>query len=112
LRPAFESQRDLDVGFRQRIGVDIDLDVDLRLLTRHQRTRRVRVLEREILDVLRQNAELRLRSLGGAAIGRRHAISFVCGGFANTAPRDEQGWVTAAAYRPSRSLRRSGNSGS
>ena len=44
-------------GGAQRIGVDVDLNADLRLHLRLQRARRVRILEREILDVLGDDAE-------------------------------------------------------
>ena len=76
LRAAFEFQHDLDIGIRHRRRVDVDLDADLRLLlARVERARRVRIFEREILDVLRQHVELRrhLRlSLGRPAICRRY----------------------------------------
>ena len=75
LRLALELQRDLVVGLRQLADPDIDLDIDGRLRLAHpQRARRVRILEREVLDVLGQHIELRrlllfLRVLA-AAIGR------------------------------------------
>ena len=83
---------------RQRRGVDVDLNADLRLLGRRlQRARRVRVLEREILDVLRHHVELRLRIRGRrrAAIGRRHEISFAAVCCCELAKRG--GWLTQGA---------------
>jgi DNA polymerase-3 subunit epsilon len=79
LRLAVKLERYLDVAIRQRLGIDIDLNGDLRLLRsdRRQRLRRVRVLEREILDVLRHHLDLRLlvRHRCRAAIGRGHENS-------------------------------------
>src|SRR5665811_2623004 len=77
-RLAVKLECHLDVVVRQRLGVDVDLNADLRRLrSDRQRLRRVRVLEREILDVLRHHVELRLRVLGRcrAAIGRGHENS-------------------------------------
>src|SRR5579875_1489699 len=73
-RLALELERDLDVALRERLRVDVDLDADLRLLLADaQRTRRVRILEGKVLDVLRKHVELRLRRGGGrSAVGRRH----------------------------------------
>ena len=58
----------------RRRGFDVDLDVDRRLLrARRQRAGRVRVLERQILHILREDGDLRHRHLWlGAAICRRH----------------------------------------
>jgi hypothetical protein len=75
-RLAFELEGDLIVRGRCLADADIDLDVDGRLgLGRRQRAGRVRILKREILDVLAEHAELRRGLLLGrllrlAAIGR------------------------------------------
>src|SRR5580693_3828173 len=73
-RLAFQTQRHLEVGLARGRGFDIDLNVDRRLLrARRQRTRRVRVLERQILHVLAKDGDLRHRHLRrGTAICRRH----------------------------------------
>src|SRR5262249_36389232 len=78
---ALELERDFIVGLRELLDPDIDLDVDggLRLL-RRQGARRVRILEREILDVLAKHGELRLTLLrawarrGSAIAGGRHRL--------------------------------------
>ena len=72
---ALQTQRHLEVGLAHGRGFDVDLNVDGRLLrARRQRARGMRVLERQILHVLRENADLRHRHLWlGAAICRRHA---------------------------------------
>ena len=73
-RLALQTQRHLEVGLAHGRGFDVDLNVDRRLLrARRQRTRRVRVLERQILHILPENGDLRHRHLWlGAAICRRH----------------------------------------
>src|SRR5262245_57480811 len=73
----FELERHLEIGWCELAHPDVDLDVDrgLRFLWR-ERPRRIRVLEREILDVLAEDTEpgpgLRLRLRLRAAIGRCH----------------------------------------
>jgi len=79
-RLAFELYYDFDIGLRQRRSADIDLNTDLRLfLTRGERPGCVWILERKVLDVLRQHSELRLHLLRNrlcrAAIRRRHKYS-------------------------------------
>src|SRR5262252_5977230 len=72
---AFELERDFVVGLSKLLGTDVDLNVDrgLRLIGR-QGARRVRILEREILDVLAKHAELRL-ALRSARARRGSAIA-------------------------------------
>src|SRR5439155_11152846 len=96
-RLAFELERNLEVSRRQLADADIDLDVDrgLRFL-RRQRARGVGVLEREILDVLAEHAQLRpglllLRLLPRAAIGCRHETYLRRNG---TARPLSAGWLT------------------
>ena len=76
---ALELERDLVIGFGELADADIDLDIDRGLrLARLQRARRIRILEREVLDVLGENSELRLALLGGlgtSAQGRRYRWS-------------------------------------
>jgi hypothetical protein len=82
---AFQLQLDLEIRGRHRLGVDVDLHADRRLLRRlHQRPRRVRILEGEILDELGKNVErrprrgLRLLRSGRrfpAICGRGHMVS-------------------------------------
>src|SRR5262245_45306296 len=82
VRLAFELERDLVVGLGELLDDHVDLDIDRRrLVGRRQRARRVRILERQILDVLAEDVELRLarlraRALRGAAIatGGRHRL--------------------------------------
>src|SRR5262249_33326213 len=79
---AFELERDFIIGLRELLDADVDLDVDggLRLL-RRQGARCVRILKREILDVLAKHGELRLTLLrawarrGSAIAGGRHRLS-------------------------------------
>ena len=49
-----------------RLGADVELDVDLRRLGPLEHVRRVGVLDREILHILRQQAD---RRLGVGAVG-------------------------------------------
>jgi hypothetical protein len=68
---ALQRQVDFEIGLGQLLGVDVDLDVDLRrVLLRRERARRVRVLEGQVLGVLRKRVELR-RILGLRAVRRR-----------------------------------------
>src|SRR4029077_7373917 len=96
--------RDFVVGLGQLLDADIDLDVDRRLrLARRQGAWCVRILEREILDVLAEDAELRLALLGvrdlrrAAIAGGRHRnylsplATAAVGGVANTGPSAGQG---------------------
>ena len=56
---ALDRQRHLVLVLGDVVGADIDLDVDRRLLLlRRQRGGRVRILERQVLGVLRQHVEL------------------------------------------------------
>jgi hypothetical protein len=72
---ALDGELDLELLLAHRIGVDVDLDVDRRLVAlRHQRARRVAVLEGEVAHVLRQHVELRGRFEDGFA-GRVHGKS-------------------------------------
>ncbi len=65
VRFAFDLQFDLNVVATERIGVDVDLQIDRGLLLRGlQRTRRIGILEREVLDVLRKNIKLRRSTFG------------------------------------------------
>ena len=58
-RLALDRQRHFVLVFGDVVGADVDLDVDRRLLLlRRQRTRCVRILERQVLGVLRQHVEL------------------------------------------------------
>src|SRR5258708_18354637 len=72
---AFELEGDFVVGLGKLLGAHIDLNVDRRLrLIGRQGARRVRILEREILDVLAKHAELRL-ALRSARARRGSAIA-------------------------------------
>src|SRR5947209_10972665 len=65
---ALDRQRHLELVFGNIVGGDLDLDIDRwLLLLRGQRGRRIRILEREVLGILRQNVQLRSRS----SFGRR-----------------------------------------
>src|SRR5262245_36264102 len=79
VRLALDLEFHLDVGLAHGLGADVDLDVDRRLLlARLQRARGIRILEREILDVLREDVELRgcllLAGLGAGRAARLSAI--------------------------------------
>src|ERR1700728_923739 len=93
---AFEPKGDLEVGFGGRRSFNIDLNVDVRLRTaRRQRTGCMWILEREILEVLNENADLRHRHLRlGGAICRRHRdlrlYALRTARLANTRYADEQ----------------------
>src|SRR5499427_3075531 len=103
---AFELEGDFVVGLGKLLGADVDLNVDRRLrLIGRQGARRVRILEREILDVLAKHAELRLalrsaRARRGSAIaaggGHRLYLSLptiaAVGGVANTGAPVGQGY--------------------
>src|SRR6516162_5655104 len=103
---AFELQGDFVVGLGKLLGAHVDLNVDRRLrLIGRQGARRVRILEREILDVLPKHAELRLalrsaRARRGSAIaaggGHRLYLSLptitAVGGVANTGAPVGQGY--------------------
>src|SRR6516164_3469921 len=103
---AFELEGDFVVGLGKLLGAHIDLNVDRRLrLIGRQGARRVRVLKREILDVLPKHAELRLalrsaRARRGSAIaaggGHRLYLSLptiaAVGGVANTGAPVGQGY--------------------
>src|SRR5262245_45857256 len=73
---AFELERHFVVGRRELVDAHIDLNVELRLLLAgRERARRIRILKREILDVLPEHVEL--RKLGLVPCGwlrRRTAI--------------------------------------
>src|SRR5207249_9946730 len=72
----FELEGDLVVAFGELADADIDLDIDRGLrLARRQRARRIRILEREVLDVLGEDSELRLALLGGLWAGPRAAVT-------------------------------------
>ena len=64
-RAAFEQQVDLVVGGGDLPAVDVDLKVEARRLLA-EAARRVRVLEREVLDVLRHDREARRRRVPSA----------------------------------------------
>ena len=54
----FEDDVHLELGFGELLGIDVHVDVDVRrLVLGAQRTRRVRVLEREILGELNERVE-------------------------------------------------------
>src|SRR6516162_3682668 len=103
---AFELEGDFVVGLGKLLGAHIDLNVDRRLrLIGRQGARRVRVLKREILDVLPKHAELRLalrsaRARRGSAVaaggGHRLYLSLptiaAVGGVANTGAPVGQGY--------------------
>ena len=56
-----ELQLDLEIGLRLRLCVDVDVDVELRrLVVWPQRSRRARVLERKVFDVLAEDVDPRL----------------------------------------------------
>src|SRR5207244_8797670 len=77
---AFELERDLVIVFGELADADIDLDIDRGLrLARRKGAGRIRIFEREVLDVLGEEGELRLRLGGGlwagpgaASTGGRH----------------------------------------
>src|SRR6266478_2455937 len=70
---ALEAQLHFNIGVRERFGVDVNLNVDRGLLlSGRQRARCVRILEREILDVLGKNIELRRLTRRRPAIGVGH----------------------------------------
>src|SRR5262245_9606214 len=72
---ALDLELDLDIGLGQRLGRHVDLNVDGGLLlVGLQRARRVWILERQVLDVLCQDVELRGRGLGAAGPGGLSAI--------------------------------------
>src|SRR5262249_32316404 len=83
---SFELERNFIVGFRKLLDADINLNLDVGLsLIRVERTLRIRILEREVLDVLSKNVELRLlwtrRWLGLTTVPRscrRAAIAGSC----------------------------------
>src|SRR5215208_5422179 len=73
LAVTLELEVDLEVGLGKLLRVDVDLDVDGRsLLLGRERARRVRVLEREILRILRKRVEG--RHLVGRGLGLRAAV--------------------------------------
>src|SRR5437588_318158 len=68
---AFEDEADLEIGLGELARVDVDLDRDVRtLLLGPKRARRVRILEREVLHILRERVEGG-SSGGGRAVARR-----------------------------------------
>jgi len=72
---ALDRNRHLEIIVADLVGADIDLDVDLRRLgLRRQRARRVRILERQVLGILRQHIELRRRALGRGAVAIGHEM--------------------------------------
>jgi hypothetical protein len=83
---SFQLERNFIVGFRKLLDADIDLNLDVGLrLIRIERTWRIRILEREVLDVLSKNVELCLlwtrRWLGRTTVPRscrRAAIAGSC----------------------------------
>ena len=77
LRLAFDRQRHLIFVLGGTVGADIDLDIDRRLLLlRRQRAGCVRVLEREVLGILRQHVQLGRRArFGRCAIAVGHESS-------------------------------------
>src|SRR5262244_2088356 len=103
---AFELEGNLVVGLSKLLRAHIDLNVDRWLgLIGRQGARRIRILEREILDVLAKYAELRLtlrsgRARRGSAIaaggGHRLYLSLptiaAVGGVANTGAPVGQGY--------------------
>src|SRR5205823_10069097 len=103
---AVELELDFDVAFGKRRGIHVDLDIDRGLLllrAGRERLRRVGVLEGEILGVLRENIELRLRALPAVA-GDGHGSSLtrdaefpLSGGVANTAGAGGQ-WDAAGRF--------------
>ena len=70
---ALDRERHFELVFREVVGGDVDLDVDRRLLLlRRQRGGRVRILERQVLGVLRQHVELGRGLLGRRAVAVGH----------------------------------------
>ena len=70
---ALDRKRHFELVFREIVGGNIDLDVDRRLLLlRRQRGGRVRILERQVLGVLRQHVELGRGLLGRRAVAVGH----------------------------------------
>src|SRR5947209_11769830 len=68
---AFEDEADLEIGLGELARVDVDLDRDVRtLLLGPKRARRVRILEREVLHILRERVKGG-SSGGGRAVARR-----------------------------------------
>jgi hypothetical protein len=56
---ALDRKRHFELVFGDIVGADVDLDIDRGLLLlRRQRGRRVRILERQVLGVLRQHVQL------------------------------------------------------
>src|SRR5262245_58561082 len=79
-RLALDLELDLDVVLGHWFGADVDLNVDGRLLLAGlQRARRIGILERQILDVLGQDIELRRRSLLATSLGAARGRSAVGG---------------------------------
>src|SRR5713101_881878 len=76
-RLAFDRKRHLVFVFRDIVGADVDLDVDRGLLLlRRQRSGSVRILERQVLGVLRQHVQLGRRGrLGRRAVAVGHGVS-------------------------------------
>src|SRR6478735_9064231 len=74
LRLAFDRKRHFVLVFRDIVGADIDLDIDRGLLLlRRQRARSVRILEGQVLRVLRQHVQLGRRGrLGRRAVAVGH----------------------------------------
>src|SRR5262249_3948237 len=91
LRLAVDVQRHLELVLGDVVGGNVDLDVDLRLLLLLllQRRGRVRVLERQILGVLRQHVELGRGSLLGGAVAVGHENSPGAGGGRRTGFRPQ-----------------------
>src|SRR5262245_17583706 len=103
---AFELEGNLVVGLGELLRADVDLNVDRWLgLTGRQGARRIRILEREVLDVLPKHAELCLalrsalaRRGPAIAAGGRHRLYLslptiaAVGGVANTGARAGQGY--------------------
>ena len=71
---ALDRQRHLELLFAEIVGADIDLDVDLgRLALLLERAGRIRIFEREVLGILRQDVELgSLGRLGRGAVTVGH----------------------------------------